>query len=63
MMGELQRQGRVFESGHGRNEMKGLEDDAKVLAPEAGQGILAKLASDPPRPPQPGRMMAAQGRP
>jgi hypothetical protein len=41
MMGELQGQGRVFERGHGRDEVKGLKDDAQMLAPEAGQSVLA----------------------
>ena len=43
MMGELQRQGRVLQSGHGRDEVKGLKDDTQMLAPKAGQGVLTKL--------------------
>ena len=38
--GQLQRSGDVFERGHGRDQMKALEDDAHMGAAKAGQRVL-----------------------
>ncbi|GGE42956.1 hypothetical protein GCM10007276_20240 [Agaricicola taiwanensis] len=41
--GKLQRHGDVFQRGHGRDQVKGLEDNADMAAAEAGKPILIQL--------------------
>ena len=40
--GKFERHGDVLQCRHGRNEMEGLEDDADVTSPEAGEFILTE---------------------
>src|SRR3984957_17957104 len=42
--GELERRGDVFERGHGRNQVKGLEHDADALAAKAREGVFVQGA-------------------
>ena len=42
--GELERGRDVFERGHGRNQVKGLEHDADALAAKAREGVLVQGA-------------------
>ena len=42
--GKLKRRGDVFERGHGRNQVKGLEHDADALAAKARQGVFVQRA-------------------
>ena len=42
--GKFERHGDIFQRGHGRNEMEGLEDDADIFAAEARELVLAELA-------------------
>ena len=51
MPGQLQRRGDVFKRRHGRDQVKGLEYDAHVIAAEPGEGVLV----------QRGQIMAKRG--
>ena len=44
MAGKLQRQGDVLARRHGRDEVKGLEDDADMPAAEDGEAIFVEGA-------------------
>ena len=49
LAGEFKRDGNVFQRRHGRDEVKGLEDDADILAAKTRQFVLVKLVQVLPR--------------